>query len=121
MPAKKKSRTVARTASGKKNTVMAMVAYILFFVPLLTKDKNDPFVKFHVKQSLVLLIASIVVNVAESLLAQLPMLGWVASGLIGLIVSVFFLVLWVMGVMNALNGKMEELPVIGKYADQLKF
>ena len=121
MPVKKKSAYAITSTSSKKNTVMAMVAYILFFIPLLTKDKNDPFVKFHVKQSLVLLIAGVVVNVGEALLAQLPMLGWVASGMIGLIVSVFFLVLWVMGVMNALNGKMEELPVIGKYADQLKF
>lgn len=36
-------------AKKEKNIGMAVVAYILFFIPLLTDAKNDPFVKYHVK------------------------------------------------------------------------
>ena len=47
--------------SAGHNTGMAVLAYILFFIPLLTDAKNDPFVKFHVKQGLVLFLANILV------------------------------------------------------------
>ena len=33
--------------------------------------------------------------------------------------SLFTLVIWVMGVLNAINGEQKELPIVGKYADQL--
>ncbi len=40
----------------EKNTAMAAVAYLIFFLPLLTDAKNDQFVKYHVKQGLVFFI-----------------------------------------------------------------
>jgi len=43
--------------TDKKNTGMAVVAYFIFFLPLLTEAKKDPFVKYHVRQGLGLLIA----------------------------------------------------------------
>ena len=49
----------------KKNIGMAIVAYILFFVPLLTDDKNDPFVRYHVRQGLAFLIAAIIVGICS--------------------------------------------------------
>ncbi|GAF91940.1 unnamed protein product, partial [marine sediment metagenome] len=45
----------------EKNTGMAIVAYILFFIPLLTDAKNDPFVKYHVKQGLSLFLVAVVI------------------------------------------------------------
>jgi uncharacterized membrane protein len=47
---------------------MAIVAYILFFVPLLTESKNDPFVKYHVKQALGLFICGVIVFVLSWIL-----------------------------------------------------
>ena len=45
---------------GKKNTTMAVIAYIIFFVPLLTGDaQKDAFVKYHVKQGLVLFLLAV--------------------------------------------------------------
>jgi uncharacterized membrane protein len=101
--------------SSQKNTGMAVVAYILFFVPLLTDAKNDPFVKFHVKQGLVLLITSVAISVVGSFI---PVVGWSVIRPLG---GLFTLVLFVMGVLNAVNGVEKELPVIGKYASEFKF
>jgi uncharacterized membrane protein len=102
-------------SGGEKNITMAIVAYFLFFVPLLTESKNDPFVKFHVKQGLLLFILAIVNMV----------IGMVISFIwffIGPIVSLGVFVLWIMGVINAANGKMQPVPVVGQYAEQyLKF
>ncbi|MFH1789735.1 MAG: hypothetical protein ABH832_01565 [bacterium] len=90
-----------------ENTAMAVVAYILFFVPLLTDAKKDEFVKYHVKQGLMLFIAWIVVAV---LTPALFMVIWLLY--LGL------LVLFIIGIMNALNGKKAPLPLIGQFAEK---
>lgn len=102
------------TISGeKKNIGMAVIAYIIFFLPLLTDSKNDPFVKFHVKQGLVLFVAW----VADSIIGMVPILGWVIAPLLAIVLVVLF----VIGIMNAVAGKEKELPLIGKYASNFNF
>lgn len=103
------------TPSQTKNTSMAALAYIIFFVPLLTDAKDDPFVKFHVKQGLLLWIIGIALwflNVI--ILYRIPFIGWLISFVLG--IGLF--VLWLLGLMNALNGKQEPVPVIGQFAEQ---
>jgi uncharacterized membrane protein len=95
-----------------KNIGMAVIAYILFFVPLLTDAKDDPFVKFHVKQGLVLFIAGIIL----SIVGGMPIIRYF-SWLLNIAVLVFVII----GIMNALNGKEEPLPVIGQFAENFKF
>ena len=110
--------TPTPSPSSTKNTTMAAIAYFFFFVPLLTDSKDDPFVKFHVKQGLLLLILSLFISIFNSIIGQIPIIGW----LIGLMLVFGLFVLWVMGIMNALNGKMAPVPVVGQYAEQyLKF
>jgi len=100
-----------KSSTAKTNdTGMAIVAYILFFVPLLTESKNDPFVMFHVKQGLVLLIAW----VAVAILGMIPVLN-----LLALPLNLVLFVLWIMGILNAVNGEKKELPVIGQYASKI--
>jgi uncharacterized membrane protein len=109
---------ITPTPSSTKNTTMAAIAYVLFFVPLLTDSKDDPFVKFHVKQSILLVILSIIVSIFNSIIGRIPFIGW----LIGLILGLGVFALWVIGIMNALNGKMTPVPVVGQYAEEyLKF
>lgn len=103
-------------APGKKqNTAMAIVAYILFFIPLLTDAKNDPFVKFHVKQGLLLFLSCLVVWVIS---AVLPFYVWWK---IYWIFHLGLLALFIIGVINAAGGKEKELPLIGKLASKFKF
>ena len=98
------------------NVGMAIVAYLIFFIPLLTDAKDDPFVKFHVKQGLNLLLFAVVGSVISSVI---PVIGWL---ILGPIVSIASLVLGIIGIINASNKEMKELPMIGKYAAQyLKF
>ena len=97
-------------SSGQKNIGMAVLCYlgILVLVPLLTEAKNDPFVKFHIKQGLVLLI----LDVIASIVAWIPFIGWILWLLI--------FILWIIGIVNAAGGKQTPLPVIGQYADKIK-
>ncbi len=96
----------------KKNKGMALVAYFLFFIPLLTEAKDSPFAKFHVKQSLLILVFGMLVGVAGSII---PILGWFIILPFG---SLAILILWFMGLLNALKGVAEPVPFIGKYAEE---
>ncbi len=96
------------------NTGMAIIAYIgiLVVIPLVT-NKGDPFVKFHSKQGLVLLITWVIAN---SLWA-IPVFGWFASPIINL--GCF--ILMIVGIMNAAGKQTKELPIIGQFAKNFNF
>ena len=91
----------------EKNKGMAILAYILFFIPLLTEAKDSKFAMFHANQSLVLVIAGFVGMFASGII---PILGWF---LLGPIISIAWIVFLIVGIINAANGKMKELPLIG--------
>jgi uncharacterized membrane protein len=101
-----------KTGNGEKDITMAIVAYIVFFIPLLTEAKNDEFVKYHVKQGMVLFVAWF----AAAIVGAIPFFGWILAQWLMLAV----LILLVIGIMNAYNGKKKPLPLIGKYADSFK-
>jgi len=77
--------------------------------------KKNEFAKFHLKQSLVLLIVSIIIQVAGSII---PILGWFIILPLG---SIFILVLWIMGIIYSLTGKQKELPLIGQFGNKFTF
>lgn len=99
-----------------RNTAMAVIAYIIFFIPLLTGDaKKDPFVNYHVKQGLVLFLLAVAINIVGMIL---PFYFWWS---ISWLLSLGILALCIIGIMNAVNGKQVPLPVIGSFAKNFKF
>lgn len=90
----------------EKNKVMAVLAYILFFIPLLAA-KDSKFARFHTNQGLVLFLGGIIASVV----AVIPVIGWIIAPIAGLVITV----LAIIGILNALNGRAKELPVIGKF------
>ncbi|MDD5430940.1 MAG: hypothetical protein PHP03_01830 [Candidatus Pacebacteria bacterium] len=102
-----------QTPKGK-NTGMAILAYFIFFIPLLTEAKNDSFVKYHVKQGLLIFIAWVAVEILNSILS------WRFYTLERVLELAVF-VLMIIGVMTAAKGEEKPLPLIGKYGEQFKF
>lgn len=96
-----------------KHKMLAIVGYIvpfLFFVPLVTDAKDNKFARYHANQQLLLLLFWVVGQIVASLLTFI-MIGMFLYPLI-YIGGIIFMV---MGVINALNGEMKPLPVLGKY------
>ena len=83
-----------------------MLAYIIFLIPLLAA-KDSKFARFHTNQGLVLFLCGIIASVV----AVIPVIGWIVAPIAGLVITV----LAIIGIINALNGKAKELPVIGKF------
>ncbi len=103
-----------------KNTqdkTIAIVSYLtvigLIVAFVLNNEKKDPFASYHIRQSLGLVLTSI----ALSLINVIPVLGWIVS-LIGAFVLLY---MWIMGLLNAVNGKEKPVPILGeKYLEWLK-
>ncbi len=104
--AKSAPKVSADAKDIEENKILAVLSYfgILFLIPLLVAPKSK-FAKFHANQGCVLFIA----EVALSVVWIVPILGW----LVGFVGGIATLVLAIMGIINALNGKSEKLPIIG--------
>jgi uncharacterized membrane protein len=102
----------------KKNP-MAIFAYlwILIVIPFLTDSKEDPFVKYHLKQGLTLLIFDVLGWIVAMVIGWIPFIGWLIVALWWLTSLVFVII----GIMNVLNGVEKELPFIGHYGKSFKF
>jgi uncharacterized membrane protein len=95
------------------HTPWAAVGYILpvlFFIPMLSDDgKKSEFAMFHANQQLILLIASIVLNVLVSVSPPfIKFLLWPLG-------VMFLLIASILGLVNALKGRNRELPLIGGF------
>lgn len=100
-------------------SLIAIFAYlgILIIIPFLTDSQKDPFVKFHLKQGVTLLIFDAIGWIVGIAIGWIPFFG----GLITSLWAIFSIVFVIVGVLNVLNGQEKELPLIGKYAHLLKF
>lgn len=109
--------------SGK---TMAFVAYLIFFIPLLMDEyKKNKFVMFHTEQSIVLLISSFLLYFAVFIFSTLLSFTFGILGLFSSLLFVFALLfnvaLFIIGVINSLNGKIQQLPLIGQFGEMFKF
>jgi uncharacterized membrane protein len=105
--------------SGK---TMGILAYIFFLIPLLAARDNK-YAMFHTEQAIVLWIAFFVIYIAIWIITFI--VGQISSSIaclisiLGFIPWIAYLVLWIMGLLNAIGGKVKELPVIGQYGAKL--
>ncbi|WP_029035091.1 DUF4870 domain-containing protein [Salinimicrobium terrae] len=102
--------THAKTENHETDDItIAVVAYLtligLVVAFVMNKDKKDPFAAYHIKQSLGLTVCGLALFVV----GMIPILGWLVS----FFGSLFLLYLWIMGLVNAINGKVKSVPVLG--------
>jgi uncharacterized membrane protein len=113
---------------AQNNKGIAIVAYLLFFVPLLMgAHKTSPFVKYHTNQGTILIIFAVAWNIAcgivGSILTTLAVGsilsgGWGLFGALSSVLSLIALVPFVflvLGIINAATGKTAPLPIIGNF------
>jgi uncharacterized membrane protein len=88
----------------EENKVIAALAYLIFFLPLLAAPKSR-FGKFHANQALWIFLGEVLV----AIISNFPLIG----GLVGWALNVALFVLAVYMAYNAYSGKALELPVVG--------
>ena len=89
----------------KNNKGMAVLAYfwLLVLIPLLAR-KDSPFARYHSNQGLILLICSVISGILGRI--------W---GPLGTITGIICFILFIIGIVNAANGRAKELPIVGKF------
>lgn len=93
---------------AEKNKVMAIIAYIIFFVPLLAA-RDSKFAMYHANQGLNLFLLAVAVSIVG---AVIPFLGWFIILPFGHLAVLIFAI---MGIVNASKGEMKPLPLVGKF------
>ncbi|MFA6637070.1 MAG: DUF4870 domain-containing protein [Candidatus Omnitrophota bacterium] len=95
-----------------KDNISAILAYlwVLCLIPVLMK-KDDPFVKFHARQGLMLFI----IEVALGIIGIVPFLGVIISQIGGLVC----LVVSVLAIIQVLKGNQWKIPYVGDWAEKI--
>ncbi len=92
----------------KTTSWVAYLTFIGWIVAFCAGDKEGA--KFHLNQALVIWLGFICISVASAILVFIPILGALASW----VAEIFLFVMWIMGLINAINQEEKELPLIGK-------
>jgi uncharacterized membrane protein len=114
------------TSTGIEPNVGAALSYILGIITgiiFLVLEKDNRFVRFHAAQSiavsLIIIVLSIGVSLISSILALIPILGWIAVLILTMGLAIGTFVLWVVLMVRAYQGEEWELPVAGELARRL--
>ena len=114
------------TASGLEPNVAGALSYllgpitgILFYL----LEDEDEFVRFHAAQSTIvfggLFVLSIALSVVVTVLAFVPVVGWIFGALVGLVTTVLSLiglVAWLFLMYKAYSGETYEVPFAAPHA-----
>jgi uncharacterized membrane protein len=101
MAAKKASSSSNAGDEGKTIAIISYITWVGWIIALIMNmDKKNDFAKFHLRQALIIWLGS--------LLAWIPFIGWI-WGLV-------LFVLWIIGLVAAVNGERKEVPLLGPLA-----
>ncbi|MBI3623556.1 DUF4870 domain-containing protein [Candidatus Pacearchaeota archaeon] len=87
------------------------LSIIGFIIALLVK-KDNKYVMFYAKQSLVIFIIFMIATIT----------GWIpfTGGIIKVVVNIAGFIFWLMSWIYALSGKIKEIPLVSEYSKKLK-
>ena len=94
---------------AEEGKVLAIFAYIIFFIPLLA-GRDNKFTQFHANQGLVLFLTSLAVVIVSNILSWII---WPIGMLISTVGSLGILALAIIGIINAVQLEAKPLPIIG--------
>lgn len=114
---KKKMEKSNKEDDSKLFAFLAVLLSVVGFIIAYAMKKDNNYVMFYAKQSLVLFIGWIALWIVGMVLGFIPFLGI----MIHWILSLGLLVLWAMGLIYSLSGEMKNIPLVGDFAKKLDF
>lgn len=103
-------QSIQHNKIGFNDKLFGAMAYIwiLFLIPLLLKNNNQ-LVQFHAKQGMLLFICWLI--------------GWLFFWLpfVGALLYLAIILISALGIIAVIQGRYWEIPVIGRYAQKIKF
>ncbi|MBK9758976.1 MAG: hypothetical protein IPO90_03120 [Flavobacteriales bacterium] len=96
----------AGVAEDKTVAILAYITLIGFIIAIvLHGQKKTALGAFHLRQ----MVGIILMGACNFVLIFIPILGWIAMFALGICA----LIMWVMGLIGAINGEMKPAPILG--------
>lgn len=94
---------------------LTIIGWVIAYV--MHNNQKTELGAFHLRQTIGLFIIGLCIWIAQMMLIFIPVLGWLISLLITFLYIGIF-ILWLIGLISAINGNMKPIPIIGKSAQQ---
>lgn len=99
---------VATSSEDKTVAILSYITLIGFIIALVMHGSNKTKLgSYHLRQTL----GFVVTGFAVGFISIIPILGW----LVAIVAFPVFFVLWIMGLISAVNGQMKPVPLIGEH------
>jgi uncharacterized membrane protein len=93
---------------------LTLIGWIIAYVSYGNLNPKSSLATYHLRQSFGIMVSSLVLYIAFWLLVfMVPFLSFFIT-----IIWIVLVVLWVLGLISALNGEEKPLPVVGTYFQQ---
>lgn len=104
----------APAGEDKTTAILAYITLIGFIIAIvLNGQKKTALGSYHLRQ----MLGIVVTGFASYILIFIPILGWIAM----IVLAVINLIMWIMGLIAAINGEMKPAPILGaKYQEWFK-
>jgi len=97
-----------KSAQGDQSQLVAILSYITLIgwivALVLNSQKKSSLGSFHIRQSLLIMLVGII----GSFIFWIPLIGWA--------LWILLVIMWVMGLVSAINKQEKEVMIIGKLA-----
>ena len=114
--AKKKTDNVKMQDDSKLFAFLAVLLSIIGFIIAYAAKRDNKYVMFYAKQSLIVFILSVIAGIISPGIVHIPVTGEAIKAALGIIVFLAWLISWI----YALSGEKKELPYIGHYGNKIK-
>ena len=105
-------------APAKEDTTVALLAYITligFIIAIVMhSSKKTALGAFHLRQVLGLFVTGFVIWIPCLILTMIPVVNIIMI-LVWPLLGISLFVLWIMGLIAAINGQQKPMPVVGDY------
>lgn len=104
----------APVTEDKTTAIIAYITLVGFIIAIILHgQKKTALGAFHLRQ----MLGIVVIGLASYILMFIPILGWIAMAVLGVI----NLIIWITGLIAAVNGEMKPAPILGeKYQEWFK-
>jgi uncharacterized membrane protein len=107
----------AGAQGGMDGKTIAIISYITFIGWIVSyvmySNNKSQLAIYHIRQTLGLFITGFALYIVMFIFLFIPILGWIISIIIWVCLVALF-VLWIFGLVSAINGQEKPVPVIGE-------
>ncbi len=96
--------------SKKATDIVGYLSPIGFLIAFLVGAREES--RFHLNQSLVIIVIDLVLGVLQTILGYIPLLGTLINIVLGFISFVIF-VIWLIALVSAIKGEEKPMPLLG--------